>query len=548
MSYDDTPVGVHAGGFGSSASGTQSFTGSGEMWWDEDYPITQGGTISEIMGTFDLDATIIDQRIIFLSESGGTYTVEQAVDITSTVKNAGSFSEFTFTNPINISDSNPVVVQAGWFIATWQLLAGAGGAKGPSRTVAGLRNKPLTTVGQVLEGQTFTSPASATTNRQHSLTVKIKENSYITTDNSSVATETNTINLAPYIGGATSVLTKVNYIMFESIVVPQSDDLVISFRYTHATTGVDTEFDAFTIDFVTNNRIDFGANNLSLTGDASDNVDIHCYHDTIANTFSVMYVNNETGQGAEGTADIKHELVATHTGLPSGVTINRINISQGTGNSATIARIVNCRKPVIGVVDSFIRSGQNLTRIGDEFLTAFSQNHFIINGGISANQLATTAVSGHTKGIQRWDEQLSSYTDYILCIVNGACTNDVGNIGSDTVEAAGMTRVLLGHIAKMAGDAGRDDSDVVISNMIALYNQDPVEDIVRKDLNTMLQNFCAEANIPFADIASFDHEVGGSHPIVAEEPAIAAVITGAYENNTVPSVVGSGGRYGEGRY
>ena len=83
MAYDSSNQSIFMGGTREIRKTSLSYADAGYTWFDEDRPIIQDCTIGEIRLVVDKTGTAGSVEVYLLSESGGTYTVEEEVDLTS---------------------------------------------------------------------------------------------------------------------------------------------------------------------------------------------------------------------------------------------------------------------------------------------------------------------------------------------------------------------------------------------------------------------------------------------------------------------------------
>ena len=287
----------------------------------------------------------------------------------------------------------------------------------------------------------------------------------------------------------------------------------------------------------------------------------------------LFYTNYNQGMGLTN-GDIKcvdyHERARTNRTATNFV---RAYITQNTGSGASVGKFVVARKPILCIGDSYVSSYNDvftrLNRVGRNLLTSFSENRYIINGGIQGNKLLVDAI-GVVKSIrEHWNKRLNSdldgnidgsdrqdwvgMRDVVTIFVNGPCINDIvssaNGLTLNEEEQRALSVRLAGDIARMAGEAGFNDSTRITTggaNEVVYVGVCPntagidaeanaeIKRII-DNLNPSIKIYAVLAQMPFVDCSDLgDYLSDGTHLTTEGDQILADRIVAAYENNLIP--------------
>jgi lysophospholipase L1-like esterase len=338
------------------------------------------------------------------------------------------------------------------------------------------------------------------------------------------------------------------YIILENVYIPYSENLKIDLCQTFDD-GDDRTLNSITLnDTISGRYIDFDGFSSNVSCNSGSRYNIHIWTDPQQGKIEVLYYN-------KSIVNIQHKSLTGRSPqrMVPGRCIRRLRIHQDYGTHGSVNRIVVCRKPVLAVGDSFV-SGYNgktiLSNVGMALSgsNVFSENRYVINGGISGNQVLTSTSSCSAIQI-RWnnnDHDLCAYRDVIVTFVNGPGLNDISQIyASATAEQVTQkAHELAQAITKMAtetlanGDEVGGCNSIVMCEMIPYtrYQETDFERFLKQkscqeQLNSLLSEFATQKNIPIAQVyedipASYSD---GTHPTTEGSIWIAQCIAETYE-------------------
>ena len=331
------------------------------------------------------------------------------------------------------------------------------------------------------------------------------------------------------------------YITLSNVSVPDTCDLRVNFLYRNSTGTTATAF-SLDVNFINDvNQIQALGYTFDISKQEANHFDIDVWLDPVKNLAKVHFVNYENGQGGKGDSDTQHISLTNRVAYAAGSVfpIRDINFA-GTGGS--ISKIKIYRKPIVVLGDSFtstLTDGNTIPyRIGAKLddLGVFSQQRVCINGGQSGRQLDSNSSSAHTSGMLCWDDvanhrDLIDYNDAVVCIVNGACLNDIG-VATAATLSADINTIVTGALA--AGN------DVILTDLIPYPAGTEAQRNEVTALDILIRGIAKAQRVPMA-ITNPSYNLSwysdsGTHPdSTYGVPYIAGKIVTAYENNLIPA-------------
>jgi len=291
------------------------------------------------------------------------------------------------------------------------------------------------------------------------------------------------------------------------------------------------------------------------------------------------------GIGVKDTQHVELTNRARYNGT-SGRTWTAVKITQLSGTSINVGRIIVCRNPVLAIGDSFVSGYSGITNdttpshIGTYLPTAFTDDRYMILAGIPGDKVLTNDAGSVTSIREHWNTFSASiagvsysrydrvcFPDALTVFVNGPGINDIissVNASTSTADIGETATRLATAVLTMAGQALYDDlagtrgwkragNDVVVCGIAPNYSTqtgegDHATAVANRTLciaktNQLLKTGCAIAGIPFVNASGFLAYIStddGTHPNETGDTAIATEIAEAYEQNTVPSTGGGG--------
>lgn len=327
-------------------------------------------------------------------------------------------------------------------------------------------------------------------------------------------------------------------IILEDVVVPDAEDFKLNIIARTMTNMIDRDDNNFYLDMTQAAGSDVMAirkeddavlfsQTVTFEGGAGDDrYTIFITIDPNAHTsaaMKVMYVNYQNGQGAKtsdpNSTDISHVSLgnggswfARSWQYPPRI----IQMSQGTGSGASVARIVVTRKFIVGVGNSFVAkhisdaAGMELSGIAEKLNDngRFTEDRYVVIGGIPGNRMLTEA--GLASITQRFNSPLTKMGDlsgavYVFC--NGPGINDIAGGSKPTTndEAIALGKALAWQIMAMASRAIENQSEVVLNEICYLEpghaQQNAYTDLAVKTYNQTLRRVSALLQVPLAKTA-----------------------------------------------
>ena len=558
-SYDNSNVEVVIGGYGVPAiNGTANSINI--AWIDTTNIITRTGTVNSV--TFRIERPvgytpgneIDDLSILFLSdEGGGSYQVRAKVDCTAEF-NAHAIGTW------NLEKTGlSVSVTKGWILGLY--LDDATDTPSVKRHTATGHTVKYKWLGAEPAVDDTLSSLTTTSDAALLIEATMSMNEYVVYDDSTGFGDGDIVPIPAFTGDN-------YYICLEGVDVPNTEDLQIAAYYT-AADGTDTV--AYTVNLsydgaggdddlmaIHTGSVFADTYSESIASQEGDEQSIWIHHDLTNDKLEGIFCNYEDGTGGQGDADVQHISLTDRTPLAAGIDLSSLIIRHlvitNTGTNAAIARVIVCRKPIIAVGDSFVSSqsgGKTVLNgptqhLDDDDAVGFTEHRYVVNGGISGNQLLTTIASNHTAVIDRWDDpvnnrDLCAFRDGIYVFVNGPGINDIdyaGNIDNAT-EQQRFIAGLAGAVGKMTWDA-LENNEVAICS-INKYDSAASKSTFQRDtvkhISELLQGVAFRAGIPYIDF--FGKYAGAYaddvHLDSTGEETLATYVVDGYENNRVPS-------------
>lgn len=413
-----------------------------------------------------------------------------------------------------------------------------------------------------------------------------EDNEYITTDDDTGFGDGDEINVHPW-------SVEPYYIVFEGVDVADNENLQIQFMKTNAADGVDTvvkslQFNFIDLDgdedYMTIDGFSTKTTSTDISGLEGNKFNVYCWIDPIADKMEIVYINVEDGaqQGGIGAADYQARSATyrAKVSVTANIALKRIKFVQDTGNTASVDRVVVCRKPILAIGDSFVSGNgpQALAVIGAALGAAFSETRYVINGGVGGGSMTTNVTIHSTQN--RWnsrnrDNAASDFPkvlgdwvalrDVVVVIVNAGAANDVANanygVNTSDTKKYEMAGRVIGAVGRIVGEALAneissfqpylgDSVDVILSEMIPMPDGDPQEQQAVGFINAGLRALSYSSNVPIALVFnSYDLDNYSDspriHPDATGSAFVADAIARAYENNTtfrLKTISGSGRR------
>ena len=311
------------------------------------------------------------------------------------------------------------------------------------------------------------------------------------------------------------------YIILEDVYVKNDEIFNISLNFTDSQ-GLDTDAETLVLNLINETfSLKNNGNSMFLTETYYQDIKltIHIWIDPVLGKMDVLYVNYHLGQGGGGASDIRHISITwrnTATILPNTI-IRRIMFTNTFGSSASVKRVIVCRKPILAVGDSYVSafSQQNgsyeyktvLNHVGERLSDAFNEKRYVINGGRTGNALIG---SGNTISA-RWNsfgQDLCAYHDVIVVPVNGPGLNNLSVLKSHPEELNDLVSGLAEAISKIVdeaqsfGDNLGGWNDVIMAEMIPFGQAADVceeERLAQILLNNKLARIAYIAGVPLVE-------------------------------------------------
>jgi len=563
--YDSTPVPVVSAGYGLANVNGKVVTGYGFTYADPGHPFTCGGLLSRVyIRLYDSGTDTGIFKIKVLRGSSSPYTLVGEINAlthilawqaaTTNATRANYDTSATYGGVTLNVEAAGIEVKAGDFL---------GFTTGSNPSVAFVF---LEEVGNnLIRGTGDTTALSNTTYANMALlmngTVKTKE--YVIYDEAGTFGDGSQFEIPAFINQ--------NYYVIVDHKTPDEDDLQIVGKYMKSTDA--TIATAWTLNHSYDGAGDdddklalFAGSDFSdtysqsVTGQESDVITTYIRHNVSNGKLDSIFVNYENGQGLSDS-DIKHVLLNTSGSVDlslniAGNPIRRLTIaSGGSAGDAQATRIVVCRKPILALGDSFCSAYSggktSLAHVANRMKTDFSENRYVINGGITGNKVLTDYTT-HTALFNRWNNSgLSAYKDIVAVFVNGPGLNDVAQgVSSVTTDEDCYTLagLLASTVLRMASQARQAGNDVILCGQMAYAAHAGVELIkeqkTQKRFNDLIKAGVYTLSVPYVDSWNVDSD--GTHPTVDGDKDYAKRIGRAYENNKIvnPYIGGGHGGFG----
>ena len=562
-SYNPSPVDVWAGGYGYAAI-EGSATGQSATWVDVGNPIKCSGKLTRIRTRlYKISSYPTVFKFKLFSGSPGNLTLQRSFSVTPHIQadlagvsdghrfeydTSATYGSTTF----DLAALN-IQVYNGWYI----------GIYGDNDSVAYVFNTNEGGVIHAMYGDN-TPTGSWAIPYPMELEAEVQTNKYILFDD--------TNSSSGWHGGDPNIRlpfykNEAQYIILQDVNVPANSFTRVNFIYNNSS-GARTTLFSMDVNFVNSiNRVQIGNTSTSLASqEAATKLTFSIWLDPNTDKYDVMIVNLQRGQGPESILDIKHISLSRRQTISAGIDLAAYPIRQiSLEGGGKIGRIVVCRKPVLAVGDSFVGTytsyyvGAALRNVGDKLDDPgiiFSQQRYVINGGISGNCVLRNSTHLMTAIKDRWNkadvnEDMCAYRDVVVVFVNGPGLNDVAindagsginGTSSDSDIRALATRIGS-TVANMAGEAQYNfdalggKNDVILCEMIPyLANTDAEyinENRAIQYINSYLRKTALTLNVPIALVGNLDPSyisADGTHPTDAGSIFIAQQIAGAYES------------------
>jgi lysophospholipase L1-like esterase len=560
-SYDSAEVNILAGGYGfSTTNGDVPVDGPQKTYIFRSTPIITSGTLTRVIFRFyssgaDTDAAYL--KVWSTNQVNPPYILTSNINITEQVNEAKTGGATRYTVDL-IGLSIPVT--AGQVLGIYL---------GTNAYFVRINRPGYDS--DYYDGNLYSgSPTGTITDITAPVDIYVSSNSFIAYDSNNGGNgfgSGSVIQIPKY-------ADQNYYIILSGVTgIGTADDANLSFRCSETDSSMEDEIGNLIIDNTPNTitLTRYGGTNVQSFLSDQRSLDIHIWCNPVTNRYEVIYVNYIDGQGGLGDGDTQHVSLTRRSPQLMYGDIRRINLSQTSGANLKVDRIVVCRRPVVAIGDSFTAMYQDtdyrfsgyeasLSHVGAALDNpgVFSQQRYVINGGITGDSLLSNAATAHSI-LARWDstlpyEDLCAYRDVVFVFPNGPGLNDIIYAVNSLARQREYTAALISGLSQIARKAlsttDEYNNDVVLCQMIP-YTHPPYANQYNAQLivnyNKLIENLAYYSNIPMASMADFPIEYlsdDGTHPTPDGDLWIATKIAQAYENN-VPALQCQYALYGD---